>query len=126
MANLTLGQITDKMHAVREAKRELQEQLKAIDEEYNQLELQLIEASDDQGTDRGAGALATYTVLERVVPQVENWDEFYDYISDNKYYHLLERRPSVTGCRELFESKGVIPGVQKFKKRTINLRTKQT
>lgn len=124
MAKLTIGQLTDKMHTVREEKRELAEKIKALDEEYNALELQLIEIADEQGITKGDGKLANFTISESTVPQVENWDEFYRYIQKNKYWHLLERRPSITGCRELFDTKGAIPGVQKFTRRRINLRNK--
>lgn len=124
MAKLTIGQLTDKMHEVREAKRVLEEQVKIVEEEYRALELQLIEAADEQGMTKGDGKAANFTINESTVPQVTNWDEFYKFIQKNKYWHLLERRPSVTGCRELFETKGVIPGVEKFTKRRVNLRTK--
>lgn len=124
MSKETLGSLTDKMHVLRENKRGLEEQVKKIEEEYRELEMKLIELLDDQGTDRGAGKTATCTVSESIVPQVTDWDAFYKYIQRNKYWHLLERRPSVTGCRELFETKGVIPGVEKFKRRRINLRSK--
>lgn len=120
----TLGSLTDQMFALREEKRKLEEGIKVLDEVYKQKEMQLIELLDEQGTDRGAGKSANCTIAESVVPQVTNWDDFYKFIQKNKYWHLLERRPSVTGCRELFETKGVIPGVEKFTKRRINLRSK--
>jgi hypothetical protein len=63
------------------------------------------------------------SITESVRPSVENWDDFYRFIHRHKYYHLLDRRPSVTGCRELFETKGNIPGVVPFTKRKINLRS---
>lgn len=119
----TIGSLTDEMFNIRENKRALEEQIKALDEQYRELEMKLIELADEQGTTTGKGKMAGFTVNENVVPQVTNWDEFYKFIQKNKYWHLLERRPSVTGCRELFETKGAIPGVEKFTKRRINLRS---
>lgn len=123
MAKETLGGLTDAMHALREQKRVLEEEIKALDEQFKALEAKLIELADEQGVTKGNGKSANFTVAESIVPQVENWDDFYRFIHKNKYWHLLERRPSVTGCRELFETKGVIPGVQKFTKRRVNLRS---
>lgn len=126
MPKLTLAQLGDKMHEVREEKRALEEQVKVKEEEYKALEILLIEALDEQGMTKGDGKQANFTISESTVPQVTNWDDFYRYIHKNKYWHLLERRPSVTGCRELFDTKGAIPGVEKFTKRRINLRTKSS
>lgn len=123
MSKRTLGQLTDDFHLKREEKRKLAEQIKGIDEELEKLEMAIIEAADEIGLTAGKGSLASFTVSESVVPQVEDYDEFYKYIHRNKYYHLLERRPSVTGCRELFETKGSIPGVKPFKRRRVNLRS---
>jgi hypothetical protein len=123
MVKQTLGGLTDAMHALREKKRVLEEEIKVLEEQYKELEMKLIELADEQGVTKGNGKAANFTVAESIVPQVENWDDFYRFIHKNKYWHLLERRPSVTGCRELFETKGVIPGVQKFTKRRVNLRS---
>ena len=85
------------------------------------LENQIIEALDGEGVTSSTGKLATASLCESVVPQVENWDLFYTFIAKHKYFHLLDRRPSVTGCRELFETKGQIPGVLPFVKRKLSL-----
>lgn len=123
MAKVTIGSLTDEMHELREKKRALEEKIKEYDEQYKELELKLIELADEQGTSTGKGKAASFTVAESVVPQVADWDTFYKFIHKNKYWHLLERRPSVTGCRELFETKGAIPGVDRFTKRRVNLRS---
>jgi hypothetical protein len=119
---MTIGELTDKLHQIRERKRAAEEVVKAIDEEYKAAELKLMEAADAQKTGTGKGKLASFSIGESVLPQVTDWDAFYKYIYKNKFGHLLERRPSVTGCRELFDTKGAIPGVEKFTKRKINLR----
>ena len=80
------------------------------------------EVGHAQNTEAGKGKLASFTIGTSAVPQVKDWDLFYKYIYKNKFGHLLERRPSVTGCRELFDTKGNITGVEKFTKRKINLR----
>jgi ATP-dependent phosphoenolpyruvate carboxykinase len=119
----TLGQLVDDMHALREEKRELIAQAEKKDEEIKRLELELIQLSDDQGVSAGRGTKASFTINESVVPQVKDWDAFYKYIAKMKFWHLLQRRPSVEGCRELFETKGAIPGVEKFTQRKANLRS---
>jgi sarcosine oxidase delta subunit len=54
-------------------------------------------------------------------PSVTDWDAFYKFIHENKYFHLLERRPHTAGCRELFQMRGAIPGVVPFVKRVVRV-----
>lgn len=119
----TIGAKIDALQKLRLQKSGLEEKLKELVSKINELELKLIEQMDTEDTTRGAGKLATVSITESVKPSVEDWDSFYAYIHRHKYYHLLERRPSVTGCRELFESKGKIPGVVPFIQRKLNIRS---
>lgn len=118
------------------AKIDLRQKLKtekgaaaAVVEQYEKLitdvETALMAQMDKEQTTNGGGKLATASINESIVPQVTDWDLFYKYIARMKYYHLLERRPSVTGCRELFETKGAVPGVLPFTKRNLTFTSKK-
>lgn len=119
----TVGAKIDTLHALREEKRLLEEQVKAKAQEIDLAENELIEQMDQQNITKSTGSKATVSISTSVKPSVEDWDAFYAYIHKNKYYHLLERRPSVTGCRELFDTKGKIPGVVPFTQRKLNIRS---
>ena len=119
----TVGAKIDALHALREEKRQLEELLKAKAQEINLVENDLIEQMDQQNITKSTGSKATVSISTSVKPSVEDWDAFYAYIHKNKYYHVLERRPSVTGCRELFDHKGAIPGVVPFTQRKLNIRS---
>lgn len=119
----TVGAKIDALHALREEKRQLEELLKAKAQEIDLTENDLIEQMDQQNITKSTGSKATVSISTSVKPSVEDWDAFYAYIHKNKYYHLLERRPSVTGCRELFDHKGAIPGVVPFTQRKLNIRS---
>ena len=119
----TVGAKIDALHALREEKRQLEELLRAKAQEIDIVENELIEQMDQQNITKSTGSKATVSISVSVKPSVEDWDAFYAYIHKNKYYHLLERRPSVTGCRELFDHKGAIPGVVPFTQRKLNIRS---
>ena len=119
----TVGAKIDALHALREEKRQLEELLKAKAQEIDLMENELIELMDQQNISKSTGTKATVSITTSTKPSVEDWDAFYAYIHKNKYYHLLERRPSVTGCRELFDTKGKIPGVVPFTQRKLNIRS---
>jgi hypothetical protein len=119
----TIGAKIDALHALREEKRQLEELLKAKAQEIDIAENELIELMDKQNITKSTGSKATVSISTSVRPSVEDWDAFYAFIHRHKYYHLLERRPSVTGCRELFDHKGAIPGVVPFTQRKLNIRS---
>jgi len=119
----TIGAKIDQLHDLREQKRALEEQIKQLSGQMDVLENDLIDQMDTEGVSKSTGNAATVSITASVKPSVDDWDAFYKYIHRHKYYHLLERRPSVTGCRELLETKGKIPGVVPFTQRKLNIRS---
>lgn len=119
----TIGAKIDQLHAIREQKRDLEDQIKRLVEEADTLENELIGQMDKEGVSKSTGAVATVAITTSIKPSVDDWDAFYAFVHRHKYYHLLERRPSVTGCRELLETKGKIPGVVPFTQRKLNMRS---
>lgn len=117
----TIGAKIDNLHQLRELKREAEEQVKEIAKRMDDAELELIKQMDAEGVSKSTGRSATVAISESVKPSVEDWELFYTYIGKNKYYHLLERRPSVLACRELLETKGKIPGVVPFTQRKLRM-----
>lgn len=119
----SIGGKIDALFALREKKRAHEKEISELERKYGVLEQELIQQLAAEGISSGKGKKASVSVTESIKPNVEDWDAFYAYIRKTKYFHLLERRPSVTGCRELFDTKGRIPGVVPFTKVTLNLRT---
>lgn len=122
---MKIGARIDSLQRMREEKRRLEEEIKRISREMTDAERELIREMDMEGLTKSTGSLASVSISTSIKPSVEDWDDFYEFIHRTKMYHLLERRPSVTGCRELFESKGSIPGVVPFQLRRLNLRTNE-
>ena len=118
----TTGTMIDQYHDLREEKRRHEEAIKGITEKMSRLETDLLLQMEAEGITKATGKTATISVGEQIRPNVQDWDQFYSFIHKNKYYHLLERRPSVGGCQELFETKGKIPGVVPFVAKRINMR----
>lgn len=122
MSNPSTGALSDEFFLLREQKRMHEEAIKQITNKMDVVERQLLERMDADGITKATGKKATVSVSELIRPNVQDWDAFYAYIHRNKYYHLLERRPSVSGCNELFEKKGNVPGVVPYTQRRINMR----
>jgi hypothetical protein len=86
------------------------------------LKLELQVAADVAKLTQGGGKKSKFTIEDQTVPQGSNWDQFYDYIHTNKYFHLLQRRPAVKACQELWGQGVVIPGIDKFTMKKINVK----
>lgn len=117
----SLGKLADDFFLLREKKRAIEEQLEAVEQEMRIAEMELLSQLDAQQVTKVTGKMATVSISESVKPSVEDWSEFENYIHDNRYYHLLERRPSVLGCREIFEKVGRIPGVVPYVQRKVRM-----
>lgn len=118
---VNIAQQIDRLFNIREAKRELAEEMKLLDEQYAAVEAALIEALNGQGIPSARSTLATATVTSAVMPNVKDWTAFHEYIRDHDALYLLERRPSVVACRELFQAGETLPGVEPYEKVGLSL-----
>lgn len=118
----TIGSLIDELAALKAEKAQIEASKKAVEKRIDDKKQEILDRMDAEGTTLGAGKTASARVNETVLPQVKDWDAFYAFIRDNNYFHLLQRRPSTPGCAELFATQE-IPGVERFTKRDINLRS---
>lgn len=119
----TTGGIIDALFEIREQKRELARQDRALSEKTEALERLLFERLDAEETTKAAGRAASVSVSEEVVPSIEDWESFYEYVRKNDAFHLLQRRLNNAAWRETVELEGSPPqGTQPFTKRKLNLR----
>lgn len=119
----TVGAMIDRLAAKRGEIKEQAAVLKGLKEDEEKIEAEVLAKFEEIGTGTGSSKTQAATANDEVVPQVKDWDAYYAYIHENRYYHLLQRRPSAPGCRELFDTGVAIPGVEKFTKRKVNLRS---
>lgn len=119
----TVGSMIDQLHSLRDKRKVLDDQSKELAKQAHVLGLELIEALEAEGLDSGRGRKASVSISRTVVPSVNDWEAFHEFIRKKKLMHLLQRRPSDAACRELFEMGKSIPGVEPFEKVGINLRS---
>lgn len=117
----SIGQEIDALYDLRQKKKAYEAQAELVQEEINKVEADLLERMDREQTTKGAGHKASVSIgqLERF--NISDEEAFYKYIKRTGYFHLLEKRPSVTGCRELYERNKAIPGITPYVKRTIKV-----
>ena len=84
----------------------------------NEIRKLMLDQNIDQVRIPGVGSISMHI---RPVPQVEDWDQFHEFIRANGFFHLLDKRPSVSGCREMFMRDEVIPGVNPFDRTSFRI-----
>lgn len=123
---LPLGKLIDKLNDVREKRRKLAEQDKALAAEYAELEETVKQRLAAEGMDKATGKKATVSTSSVTVANVKDWDAFHAFIKKSGHFHLLQRRVSDPAFRELLEQKGEKAlqkvGVEPFTKVNLNLR----
>lgn len=119
----TMGALIDGIWALREKKRQHEADIKKLEEDIHEKEDELLARMDKEGIDKSTGKHATVSVSNTVVATIKDWDKFIAYVQKKKYFHLLQRRVSDTGCRELFEQGKSIDGLEPFNKRKLNVRS---
>lgn len=120
---ITIGAAIDKIWLMRENKKALEAQVKKVEAEIKEVEETIFELLDAQDTRKGEGKKASVSINESVVATVEDWDALWPYIAKNKYFHLVQKRVSDPGMRELWDMGKKVPGVQPFTKRTLSIRS---
>lgn len=120
---VTLGKAIDSLWALREKKRAKDAEIKVIEAEIGAAESVLFDRLDAEETDGGKGKCASVTISKATSFNIADFDAFAKYVAKTKYFHLFQRRVSEAAAREIFEQKGLVPGLVPFTKRRINLRT---
>ena len=119
----TIGNMIDGVHALREEKRDLEAQIKTIEARYTALEEQIMERFEEQGIDASRGTAASCSISTSVVGNPTDWEAFCAFVKKKNYFHLFQRRMSDPALRELWEQNVTIPGVEKFMKKKLNVRS---
>jgi sarcosine oxidase delta subunit len=118
---MTLGDQIDHIETLKKERALAEAEVERVKHLINSAEVTLLESMSQQGLEQATGRLGRASISESTKPSVTNWEDFYNFIHENKYYHLLERRPHAAGCRELFSMRGAIPGVVPFVKRIVRV-----
>jgi hypothetical protein len=114
----------DTVEALRDLKLEisaLNAQVKELEITRRELEGSLILELDDSNTTLARTEVGTVSIITAILPNVEDWVAFEEYVYENNALYLLQRRVAAPAYRDEVESKGQIPGITTFEKRTLSL-----
>ena len=81
----------------------------------------IFEMLDAQDTRKAEGKKASISVNYTEVGNVTDWEAFWPYVAKNKFFHLIQKRVSDPGLRELWALGKKTPGVVPFTKRSLSI-----
>lgn len=119
---MKLDEKIDQMFMLREQKRGLEAQLKEVHIQISECQAELIARYKEVGTSTARGSLASATLTETLVPQIDDWGQVADWVMENDAVYLLHRRVSVGPWKELRDAGTEVPGIEPYTKVTISLR----
>jgi hypothetical protein len=120
---MTLGELISVREHLRDHKRTLNEELKNVDAQLYENESTLLDALDSAGLEHAKVDGVAVSISEQTMPNVENWDAFYAFIKENDAFYMLQRRVSTGPYREMLQMEQVVPGVEPYTQRKVNMRS---
>jgi hypothetical protein len=110
----TLGACADLLYTTREERLALQKQIDELAERESMLKEHVINNLPKSNATGVSGKVANVRVETKTIPQVQDWEKFYQYISKNKAFDLLQRRVNDKAIQERWEAKKTVAGVGTF------------
>lgn len=112
----SIGQIADTLYTTRELRYKLQHITNDLAKRETEMETLIVDnvPKDDTGA---SGKTARVQVVRKPIPQVENWDKFYEYIKKQTKHNgfaLLNRALNRKAANELLDAGKQLPGVGTF------------
>lgn len=117
-----LGDMIAELDDLRDRKRDLNAELDAVKERFNELEQSILDALDAQGIEMTRTNRASVSISTQIYPTVVDWEITQQYIRDNDALYLYQKRLGAGACQELWNAGEDIPGVEQHEKRGLNLR----
>jgi hypothetical protein len=119
-----LGECADQLYRLREKRALLEKHVDAIKVEEGVLREHLINTLPLSKAEGIVGKAARAVIIQKVIPQVQDWAKFYKYILKHKAFELLQRRPSDVAIKERWDSTLQVPGVVPFKVKIVSVTKK--
>jgi hypothetical protein len=123
-AKQTLGDIVNRLLAIKEEKSTMAAREKTLNEEKEQLEKDLLAMMQEQGTAEVAVAGKRVSFKIKPLPQIENGAELWKFVKKHDRYDLYYARLKVAEYEELYHLNGdkPLPGTKVTEKVEISIR----
>lgn len=108
--------ISELINAIVDAKKikaQLAVQEKELNAKISDYEADLMKLMSEAGTYRAASDHGhTVNMVQKDVPTVVDWNEFYKYVAETQQFEFLQKRLSTPAFKERWTAGETVPGVQ--------------
>lgn len=122
----SLGAMIARLVEIRDRRREIAAEDSMLVEQWDEIKKIVLQRMEEEGSNQVGSkeAGATVTLTESVVPQVVDREAAEKWILETGNLYMLQFRIATGAFRELIESGQEVPGIEKFIKKDISLRSK--
>lgn len=111
MREQTLNELIQSLSLLVAKKKTMDLDIKDLNKEIEKLQWRIMQAMDAEGIVKTSTSAGDVALKESVYAKVEDWDVFGEFIYENRYLHLLEKRVAPLAYRELLNLGRAVPGV---------------
>lgn len=119
-----MNALSQRLVEIRNQRRLIAEEDKALKAEFDEVSEEVLQLLDEMGSESVKTGYASMSVKRENVPNITDWDQFYQFVKDQDALYLLQKRLSAAAWREQLELSGEVPGTEPFEKVTLNLRAR--
>ena len=119
---MNVNQLINERADVKSRMDKLNRELKDLRAESDYIDVLLLKKMDAEGMSRTANDSASVSINEDTVPEVTDWDQLYQYVTETQDFSLIQRRVSSTAYKEILKLGDGVPGLQPRTVRRINFR----
>ena len=117
----TLGGCADKLYQLKEARLKIQAQVDKLAEQEKLLKDHIIKNLSKEHAEGVAGHVAKVSITRTTVATAKDWDAFYAFVKKTGDFSLMQKRLHDGACRERWDDKQKIPGVEPFQVLKVSL-----
>jgi hypothetical protein len=119
---MNVNQLINERADVKSRMDKLNRELKDLRAESDYIDVLLLKKMDAEGMSRTANDAASVSINEDTVPEVTDWDQLYQYVTETQDFSLIQRRVSSTAYKEILKLGDGVPGLQPRTVRRVNFR----
>jgi len=109
--NLTLTALIEQLVEVKQKRSDIANQDTELSRQAAALESDIMHLMSEVGTTKAATESGhSVTMSKKLIPVINDWDTFYDYVQQTKSFDLLHKRLSTTAFKDRQENGEQIPG----------------
>lgn len=110
----TVGGAADLLYTLQQQRLEKSKEIKELKEQEDALEDHILKNMLPAAGLQGAkGSVGQVSMEPYDWADVSDWDKFFAYLGKTKNWELVQKRPSITALRELWEGGEVVPGAER-------------